>query len=695
MRFFKPESKEYISDFVPQDINAIYKMKQNLDADAEKTETAIAVSQNAFNLKPGEMTGPLANNLNKMYQGESQKIADNYYSGNIDESTARVQIAKLTNHFNNNPEVQTVQYDNELIPVASALKANPLFVDYGISEGKDPQTGNWKPVQKSMTRAELQEAYKTYFPGDGFKELTPVLNSIMPDVLEGNTTIEGYEEGKTTALGQGLYNVKTATGYKTVKLDEAKVRREIHDWVNANWERNNYEHYVYGRKRGDFQKPIDWENYIVNQFVGSRNDIGSTNATSINPAIKPGSNQEEDGNSLVPEGGIVSSPMENILGDDYNELKNSGFIDENSNINFEKLSEERKIFNINGKSYTDKDVIDNNIPDGYKMNTKSTTWGVDIVLIDPNGNTIEKTTETKTEKENKAIKMMSKMSKALGANRLKQIGVDSKNIVPSKDWSKIALAFNELSKTKGFGVQMTNASRDLINEKIAKYGLGDYLISVDNSPFESHQKLSKSSSSSLNGNKVVIRNRTSKKGKGNLLSGDILDANNQFVASINLRPTSINENAYFEAVQQVEDQSIDFMTTGNFKQFASKEDQVYSEKTLKEKWNREAVGYINTLSSAYGKSKGNSIMAALNIDPNNENDKNNILMLPRKTLLDGTVILPIVNANDPSSIIYGSLDGRIFNSIGELKVYADTKWYRTAAGLGTSTKDYQKTEGEK
>ena len=682
MRFFKPESKEYISDFVPQDINAIYKMKQNLDADAEKTETAIALSQNAFNLKPGEMTGPLANDLNKMYQGESQKIADNYYSGNIDESTARVQIAKLTNHFNNNPEVQTVQYDNELIPVASALRANPLFGDYGISEGKDPETGNWKPVKKSMTRAELQDAYKTYFPGDGFKELTPVLNSIMPDVLEGNTTIEGYEEGKTKALGQGLYNVKTA-----------KVRREIHDWVNANWERNNYEHYVYGRKRGDFQKPIDWENYIVNQFVGSRNDIGSTNATSINPAIKPGSNQDEDGNSLVPEGGIVSSPMENILGDDYNELKKIGFIDDKGVIDYQKLSEKQYEWVVDGVKYNWSDITSGKLPSNLKA--EYSFFDMNTVIKNEEGEEFKPKIGDTGGNRKKAASMFIKMKRALGNKRLKEIGVDINKPDPVNDHKKITLAFNELSKTKGFGVQMTNASRDLINEKIAKYGLGDYLISVDNSPFESHQKLSESSSSSLNGNKVVIRNRTSKKGKGNLLSGDILDANNQFVASINLRPTSIGENNYFEAVQQVEDQSIDFMTTGNFKQFASKEDQILSEKTLKEKWNREAVGYINTLSSAYGESKGNSIMAALNIDPNNENDKNNILMLPSKKLLDGTVILPIVNANDPSSIIYGSLDGRIFNSIGELKVYADTKWYRTATGLGTSTKDYQKTEGEK
>ncbi len=327
MRFFKPESREYISDFVPQDINAIYKMKQNLDADAEKTETAIAVSQNAFNLKPGEMTGPLANNLNKMYQGESQKIADNYYSGNIDEPTARVQIAKLTNHFNNNPEVQTVQYDNELIPVASALRANPLFGDYGISEGKDPQTGNWKPVQKSMTRAELQEAYKTYFPGDGFKELTPVLNSIMPDVLEGNTTIEGYDPNKTTALGKGLYNVKTATGYKTVKLDETKVRREIHDWVDANWERNNYEHYVYGRKRGDFQKPIDWENYIVNQFVGSRNDSSDAYGESVAPVKTKAEEEEEEGNGIVP---LYDTPQTTLEGSEETtdfDLKQKGSIE--------------------------------------------------------------------------------------------------------------------------------------------------------------------------------------------------------------------------------------------------------------------------------------------------------------------------------------------------------------------------------
>ena len=701
MRFFKPESKEYISDFVPQDINAIYKMKQSLDVDAEKTETAIAVSQNAFNLKPGEMTGPLANDLNKMYQDESQKIADNYYSGNINESTTRVQIAKLTNHFNNNPEVQTVQFDNELIPVASALRANPLFGDYGISEGKDPQTGNWKPVKKSMTRAELQDAYKTYFPGDGFKELSPVLNSIMPDVVEGNTSFEGYEQGKTTALGEGLYNVKTSSGWKTVKLDENKVRREIHGWVDANWERNNYEHYVYGRKSGDFNTPMDWENYIVNQFVGSRNDISSSGGKSINPAIKPGSKTDEEENQLVPEGGIVSSPMGDILGDNYNNLKKSGFVTDDGIFDFEKLAEPSSVWKINGVNYTMDDINNENLPSGYKPKDIHGQYGLEQGIEGPGGVIIKSKIENKAEKEKQASEMMNKIKIALGSEKLVELGINPNKIVPSKDWPIMSLAFNELSKTKGFGVQMTNASRDLINEKIANNGLGDYTVSVNDGPFEDHQKMSDDATNALygEGKKIIVRNRISKKGYGNenILQGEVLDENNKFLATVDLKPKNEAENNYFKNMKLVEDKSIAFMTTGDFVQFANKDDRkLYSKETIKNTMNKNAEAYIQKLVNAYGKSKLEAIMNALNIDPNNEEAKKNILLLDRTVMGDGkTFVYTYVNANNPSNIIYINSEGRVFNSIGELKVNLDSKWYRTNSGLGRGTKDFEKTEGEK
>jgi hypothetical protein len=211
MRFFKPDSKDYVSSFVPQDMNLIYKMKENLDAEAEKTDAKFDNSNKIFNLKPGEKTAPLASNLTKIYTGEAQKITDNLYNGKINEATAGAQIDKLVSHFNNNPEVKTVQYDQQLAPTAALIRSDPDFQKFAIGDGIDMslESKPWKQVTGPMSFSELQSAYKTYLPGDinaefldKFKQIIPKLSVHYDDPTyqkfvdeNGNLHIKPIQEG--------------------------------------------------------------------------------------------------------------------------------------------------------------------------------------------------------------------------------------------------------------------------------------------------------------------------------------------------------------------------------------------------------------------------------------------------------------------------------------------------------------------
>ena len=160
MRYFNASSQPYISDFVPQDMNMIYKMQQDLIKEDEAANLDLEKNKVAFDIKGGYGTSEAAQRLSKQYNDETDKIAAELASGNLKARDASFRAKTLLHHFATNPEVNFVKADYAMMPKVDQMKKeNPGFMETGLAEGWNPQTKTWNQMTSIKNQSELDQYY--------------------------------------------------------------------------------------------------------------------------------------------------------------------------------------------------------------------------------------------------------------------------------------------------------------------------------------------------------------------------------------------------------------------------------------------------------------------------------------------------------------------------------------------------------
>jgi len=191
MRYFNASSQPYITDFVPQDLNLIYKMQQDMVNEDNQALAGIEQAKNAFNVQPGYSTNLEAQRLNQAYNQEANKISEELATGKLNSRDASRRALTLINHFNTNPEVQLVKRDASYTPqVKQMLKDNPGFLDNGLAQGWNPQTKSWNRINPNYSLDDFDKHYEGLTPityTEDFKDWYSGIKSDLDKELEKET----------------------------------------------------------------------------------------------------------------------------------------------------------------------------------------------------------------------------------------------------------------------------------------------------------------------------------------------------------------------------------------------------------------------------------------------------------------------------------------------------------------------------
>jgi hypothetical protein len=225
MRYFNASSQPYVSDFVPQDMNLIYKMQQDLVKEDEAALGAIEKASNAFNLKGGYRTGDAARLANQQYNTEVANISNNLNTGKLKPRDAVRQISTLLNHFNTNPEINLIKTDETLVPeVDKMIKENPGFTQSGLAPGWDPVNKTWKTLSNKDNLNTLKEGYLGLTPKviSDEEAVKSWYDKIKPDL----DAIKGQGTWSTVTAPDGsTYQQQTINGKSIESIQKDKVRQ--------------------------------------------------------------------------------------------------------------------------------------------------------------------------------------------------------------------------------------------------------------------------------------------------------------------------------------------------------------------------------------------------------------------------------------------------------------------------------------
>jgi hypothetical protein len=321
MRYFQPAQSQYISDYTPLPLDTMYKVGQDLVSSDQAAADALASASKAFNITGGYRSQEAAKKLSEQYNAEASRIADELASNTIDSKTAARRINTLTNSFNTSEQKKLIDYDaaksaqvQKYITAPGAEK--DLLMDAYVL---DPETGQrrFTPLTGIEKFEDIDRGYNALLPSDAYKELQPMFKDIAPQILENESSYNRFvtENGNLTKeqlqaaeiLGPGVIKVLTEKGAKQIRLTDDMVRNQVRDYVDANFDRTDMNHFLYGRKRGDFNTKKDWEDFIVKQFVGNKDD-SSTSSKSNTDIILSKNDSGRKGSH--PKGDdFVSNPL--------------------------------------------------------------------------------------------------------------------------------------------------------------------------------------------------------------------------------------------------------------------------------------------------------------------------------------------------------------------------------------------------
>lgn len=272
MRYFNATSQPYVSDFVPQNLDLIYKMQQDMVNEDKAAALDLEKNKVAFNIQAGPGTQLAGQQLNQLYNTESNKIAAELASGKLSGRDAALRAKTLLYHFATNPEVKQVQKDAAYNEQVNKALADSQFQQMGIMDAYDRNTGKIKQLTGIVDDSELAQRYGVTLPGDTFKEHKDLFDAVKPQITKYYND-PNYE---TTVDESG--NLRTyliATGEEKEFKSRDQVKQALSEYILKDPNALNKPSLIYNKKRhelnfpGSKYNPQDALEDVANAFVGS------------------------------------------------------------------------------------------------------------------------------------------------------------------------------------------------------------------------------------------------------------------------------------------------------------------------------------------------------------------------------------------------------------------------------------------
>lgn len=186
MRYVNPKDYGYVSQFIEAPLDYMNRALQDKQENFDKQQTELTEAQKEANLKGGYQTQELARKTAEAYKSKIADLSSKLSTGNIPGGINA--ITSLRNDFNNNPDVQTIRYDEQARALAEKQHLDPTFAE-SIQNYYDPKSGY---VQRKSGEAFSPEWYKLYKPTDFVADHKDFYSYLKDNLRKTGETV-GYD----------------------------------------------------------------------------------------------------------------------------------------------------------------------------------------------------------------------------------------------------------------------------------------------------------------------------------------------------------------------------------------------------------------------------------------------------------------------------------------------------------------------
>lgn len=332
-RYFTPTPSQYISQFVPPNLDLMYKVGQEkASMDAALTDS-LDKAESDWTVKGGLFSNKNDVNLfNEEVKTNLNKIRDAFYNDQIDAPQAARALNRLQNTVKTNNKYTLYKLDEAMtkdfvskLPTGVynqglGVKLNNGLNSIDLRDGKLAPNAQIDPTTTSIEQ--LSNWYNVTNPGEFVKEHEEIYKQINPILTQAYPN-EGYRIISDPNTG-ALIMVNKNEEYITKEISKEILRPYIHNYAKQNYNSTNKPSVEYMRREG--KNEYDYENKLLDSFIGygkydekfgdnSYSIIGNKNLNSQPPPPPPDSFPISGGDV---EYGIVKEDFLDL--DDWDDL---------------------------------------------------------------------------------------------------------------------------------------------------------------------------------------------------------------------------------------------------------------------------------------------------------------------------------------------------------------------------------------
>jgi hypothetical protein len=317
-RYFNPTPSQYVSQFVPPNLDLMYKVAQEKAANDAALSDSLDKAEQDWKVKGGLFTNKQdAELFNQEVESNLSKIKDNFYSGNMDSFQASRALNRLQNVVKNNNKYRLYkldeQYTKALQPSLAAGKLNEgLGVNIGGGKNSIDLRGgqlivNTQIDPNATSEEQLATWYNAQTPGDFVNDHKEIYEQFKPRINEALTKNYGNKAGFTTIAGKPVFYDGSGKDI-TKEVTEKMMLPLVINYARENYNKTSKPSVEYMRREG--LNEIDYAKRILNSFLGYgvyEQQMGDINYS----PISTGSDKEEkiDYTAYVSTPGMPVKPV--------------------------------------------------------------------------------------------------------------------------------------------------------------------------------------------------------------------------------------------------------------------------------------------------------------------------------------------------------------------------------------------------
>lgn len=275
-RYFTPTPSQYVSQFVPPNLELMYKVGQEQAANDSALLDNLDKSESELTVKGGMYTDKEhAAQINKNIKDNLTQIRDAFYSGKVDSYQAARAMNRLKNEVANDKAYNLYKLDEAYTKsasnqIASGKWNNALGVRRNGINVFDARNGqmsiNYKINPNSETEESLAELYNVQGAGEFVKEHAEIYSQIKPlineKLIEKYGTYEILTDKKT-----GLPIFKTTDGVDiTQEVNKNILEPMMRDYAYQNYNSLDKPSVEYMRRSGENEE--DYTKRLLDSFIG-------------------------------------------------------------------------------------------------------------------------------------------------------------------------------------------------------------------------------------------------------------------------------------------------------------------------------------------------------------------------------------------------------------------------------------------